>query len=125
MTTVHANTLEDVPEAVSDMCMLDGRGMNPERLTKRIAEYVTQVGVELRIVDGRRRICRIGEIGWRNGAVLVNDWVRYDEGSGHWTYPASPSAAAMERFRRHGAMPLPPEMQYGDQGHEAVGGSPR
>ncbi|WP_308636153.1 ATPase, T2SS/T4P/T4SS family [Paenibacillus silvisoli] len=36
MTTLHANMLEDVPEAIADMCMLDGRGMNPERLTKRI-----------------------------------------------------------------------------------------
>jgi pilus assembly protein CpaF len=32
MTTVHANELEDVPEAVTDMCMLDGRAMNPDRL---------------------------------------------------------------------------------------------
>lgn len=124
MTTVHANTLEDVPEAVSDMCMLDGRGMNPERLTKRIAEYVTQVGVELRIINGKRRITRIGEIGWRNGAVLVNDWVRYDEGNGDWTYPVAPSAAAMERFRRHGATPLPSELQL-SMGLDAVGGTER
>ncbi|GMK42148.1 hypothetical protein PCCS19_52070 [Paenibacillus sp. CCS19] len=110
MTTVHANTLEDVPEAVSDMCMLDGRGMNPERLTKRIAEYVTQLGIELRIVNGKRVIHRIGEIGWKDGAVTVNDWVRYDEASREWTYPEQPTTSAMERFRRHGVRSFLSEM---------------
>jgi len=116
MTTVHANTLEDVPEAVSDMCMLDGRGMNPERLTKRIAQYVTQLGIELRIVNGKRRIYRIGEIGWRAGAVVVNDWVRFDEDCGQWLYPSPPTAAAMQRFRRYGVQALPVEMSC-DGGH--------
>ncbi|WJH37083.1 ATPase, T2SS/T4P/T4SS family [Paenibacillus sp. CC-CFT747] len=32
MTSVHVNQLEDVPEAITDMCMMDGRGMNPDRL---------------------------------------------------------------------------------------------
>ncbi|EXX86069.1 secretion system protein E [Paenibacillus darwinianus] len=84
MTTVHANTLEDVPEAVTDMCMLDGRAMNPERLAKRIAAYVAQVGIEMRTVNGRRRIVRIGRYAWRDGGIVVDDWARYDPRSDSW-----------------------------------------
>ncbi|MGO4110987.1 ATPase, T2SS/T4P/T4SS family [Paenibacillus sp. YAF4_2] len=100
MTTVHANTLEDVPEAITDMCMLDGRGMNPERLTKRITEYVTQIGIEMRYLGGRRVIARIGELGWSNNEVIVRDWARFDEGSGQWIYPQQPSSKAMVRLKR-------------------------
>src|SRR5690606_28516228 len=32
MTTVHANHLEDVPDVIVDMCMLDKRSMDTERL---------------------------------------------------------------------------------------------
>ncbi|GLX66387.1 ATPase, T2SS/T4P/T4SS family [Paenibacillus glycanilyticus] len=98
MTTVHANMLEDVPEAIADMCMLDGRGMNPERLTKRIAEYVTQIGIEMRYVAGRRVIERIGELGWSNNEVTVRDLARFDETSGQWVYPVKPSPKAMARL---------------------------
>ncbi|XEC94139.1 ATPase, T2SS/T4P/T4SS family [Paenibacillus tarimensis] len=87
MTTVHANTLEDVPEAITDMCMLDGRAMNAERLTKRITEYVTQIGVEMRQSGGKRKIVRIGRLYWADGLVRVKDWVTYDERSGEWQFP--------------------------------------
>lgn len=102
MTTVHANNLEDVPEAITDMCMLDGRGMNPERLTKRIAEYVTQVGIEMRYINGRRVIARIGEIGWENNEVYVRDWVRYDERDSAWQYPFLPSEQAIAHMKKGG-----------------------
>ncbi|WP_270165643.1 CpaF/VirB11 family protein [Paenibacillus sp. SYP-B4298] len=94
MTTVHANTLEDVPEAITDMCMLDGRSMNPERLMKRITEYVAQVGIEMRQLDGKRRIARIGRLYWHNGQAEVHDWVRYERASGSWT--VSGELAAMK-----------------------------
>ncbi|MFC4777126.1 ATPase, T2SS/T4P/T4SS family [Paenibacillus sp. GCM10023252] len=99
MTTVHASTLEDVPEAVTDMCMLDGRGMNPERLTKRIAEYVTQVGIEMKLINGRRRIARIGELGWEDGEVIVRDWVRYEETQSNWSYPGIISSSALAKLQ--------------------------
>jgi Flp pilus assembly protein, ATPase CpaF len=104
MTTVHANTLEDVPEAIADMCMLDGRGMNPERLTKRITEYVTQIGIEMRYLGGRRVIARIGELGWADNEVTVRDWARFDEASKQWIYPEEPSPKAMARLRRGGGV---------------------
>jgi len=124
MTTVHANTLEDVPEAVSDMCMLDGRSMNPERLVKRIAEYVTQLGIEMRIVNGKRRICRIGEVGWRDGSVVVKDWVRYDEASGCWRHHEPPSSRAAERFRRYGVEPFRQPEGEEDQEKQAAASRP-
>lgn len=84
MTTVHANALEDVPEAITDMCMLDGRAMNPERLAKRITLYVTQVGIEMRQVNGYRRIVRVGRFDWVDGAVAVRDWARYSPERDAW-----------------------------------------
>ena len=94
MTTVHANRLEDVPEAIADMCMLDGRGMNPERLTKRIAEYVTELGIELRVWQGRRIVSRIGEIQWAEGVVRVREWAVFDASRDAWVYPNAPSVRA-------------------------------
>jgi len=91
MTTVHANELEDVPEAITDMCMLDGRAMNAERLSKRIAEYVTEVGIQMKIVAGRRIVARIGELGWRGGEAFVQDWAVYDELQDDWRFEAEPS----------------------------------
>ncbi|MFC5649639.1 ATPase, T2SS/T4P/T4SS family [Paenibacillus solisilvae] len=102
MTTLHANALEDVPEAISDMCMLDGRGMNPVRLTKRIAEQVTQIGIEMRFIAGRRRVVRLGEINWVDGEVKVLDWAVFNESSGEWTYPSVPSKAAAAKLELAG-----------------------
>lgn len=93
MTTVHANALEDVPEAITDMCMLDGRSMNPDRLAKRIAHYVTQVGIEMRNIGGRRVVSRIGRIDWNGNGTIVRDWVVYDSQSSEWRYPNLFSAA--------------------------------
>ena len=102
MTTVHANTLEDVPEAICDMCMLDGRGMNPERLVKRIADYVTEVGIEMRFVNGRRVIYRIGELCWDNGSVQVSDWVRFNEALDDWEHAEHFLPKAAVRLNRIG-----------------------
>ncbi|MFD2505972.1 ATPase, T2SS/T4P/T4SS family [Paenibacillus septentrionalis] len=84
MTTVHANELEDVPEAIVDMCMLDGRAMDPHRLVKRVAQYVTEIGIQLKYMNGRRVIARIAHISWKNEEVTVKDWVRYDEQLDDW-----------------------------------------
>ncbi|MBP1977465.1 ATPase, T2SS/T4P/T4SS family [Cohnella thailandensis] len=101
VTSVHANALEDVPEALTDMCMLDNRGMNPVRLTKRITEYVTQIGFEMRMVGSSRKLVRIGEFEWREGEAVVRDWVRYDEESGEWKLPLNCSPKARERLGRY------------------------
>lgn len=102
MSTVHANRLEDVPEAITDMCMLDGRGMNPERLVKRITEFVTEIGIEMRFLNGRRVIQRVGELEWREGAVSVRNLALYDETRDCWTYPDQPSAEAGRRISECG-----------------------
>ncbi|MFD0961998.1 ATPase, T2SS/T4P/T4SS family [Paenibacillus chungangensis] len=102
MSTVHANRLEDVPEAITDMCMLDGRGMNPERLVKRITEFVTEIGIEMRFHNGRRVIQRIGELEWREGAVSVRNLALYDETRDCWTFPEEPSAQAGMRLSECG-----------------------
>lgn len=102
MTTVHANQLEDVPEAVTDMCMLDGRAMNPERLAKRISEYVTEVGIEMRMVAGRRVLGRIGELSWTNGETKVKDWYRLDDEGRGWVRGSAPSIRAASRLEAAG-----------------------
>ncbi|MBB6731872.1 ATPase, T2SS/T4P/T4SS family [Cohnella zeiphila] len=100
ITSVHANALEDVPETITDMCMLDGRGMNPVRLTRRIAELVTQIGFEMRLMGDARRLVRVGEFAWENGEVVVRDLVRYDEDRHAWRLPLDFSPRAWERLRR-------------------------
>ena len=100
LTSVHANALEDVPDTITDMCMLDGRGMNPSRMTRRIAEHVTQIGLEMRMVGGVRKLVRIGEYEWRDGEIRVRDVMRYEESSGKWTFPEPFSARAAARIAR-------------------------
>ncbi|UJF32547.1 ATPase, T2SS/T4P/T4SS family [Paenibacillus hexagrammi] len=89
ITSVHVNELEDVPDAITDMCMLDGRGMDPIRLTKRITEYVTQVGFEMAVVKGKRKIVRIGEFSYEKGQVCVNDLAIYDDSTDSWKFPGN------------------------------------
>lgn len=118
MTTVHASALEDAPDAIADMCLMENRGMEPTRLVRRIAQYVTQIGIEMAIINGKRRITRIGEFEFAEGAVSVRDWIRYDAAAGNWQYPLqiSPQAkskilladpkglARLERFLEKGGM---------------------
>jgi pilus assembly protein CpaF len=100
ITSVHANSLEDVPDAITDMCMLDGRGMNPDRLLRRIVEHVTQIGMEMRLVGDRRKLVRIGELEYRGGLVTVRDLALYDEAADCWRFPMPFSARASQRIRR-------------------------
>ncbi|WP_127582368.1 ATPase, T2SS/T4P/T4SS family [Paenibacillus koleovorans] len=104
MTSVHVNALEDVPDAITDMCMLDGRGMNPRQLIKRITEYVTQIGIEMGLVDGRRKVLRIGEYVFAEEEVRVRDLVRYDHTTGGWTYPVQLSNKASDRVKKYNAL---------------------
>jgi len=103
ITSVHVSTLEDVPDAIADMCMLDGRGMNPARLVRRIAEHVTQIGLEMRQVNGRRKLVRIGEYQWADGEVRVRDLASYDEAGDRWIFPEPFSKKGTDRIRRMAA----------------------
>lgn len=98
LTSVHANGLEDVPDTITDMCMLDGRGMNPMRMTRRITEHVTQIGLEMRMVRGVRKLVRIGEYEWRDGEIKVRNVMRYEEASDSWVFPEAFSEKAMTRM---------------------------
>lgn len=100
LTSVHANALEDVPDTITDMCMLDGRGMNPMRMTRRIAEHVTQIGLEMRMVGGVRKLARIGEYEWRDGEIKVRNVMRYEEASGRWTFPEAFSERSADKMAR-------------------------
>src|SRR5690606_9146209 len=77
MTTVHASRLEDVPDAIADMCMMDGRPVHQERLVKRIAQQVTHVGIVMALIGGRRRVTRIGEYQYDHGEVVVRNLLVY------------------------------------------------
>lgn len=101
LTSVHANSLEDVPDTITDMCMLDGRGMNPMRMTRRIAEHVTQIGLEMRMIGGVRKLVRIGEFEWKDGEIQVRDVMRYDEKEGCWRFPERFSVRSLMRFARY------------------------
>ncbi|MFC3800308.1 ATPase, T2SS/T4P/T4SS family [Cohnella sp. GCM10012308] len=100
ITSVHANSLEDVPDAITDMCMQDGRAMNAARLTRRVAEHVTQIGFEMRMVGGSRKLVRIGEYVCSGDAFEVRDWARYDEARDVWLLKAELSERAWVRIGR-------------------------
>ncbi len=100
ITSVHANGLEDVPDTITDMCMLDGRGMNPITMIRRITEHVTHIGFEMRMIDGMRKLVRVGEFEWHNGEIKIRDLVRYEESSGQWTFPEAFSARALRKISR-------------------------
>lgn len=100
ITSVHASGLEDVPDTITDMCMLDGRGMNPMTMTRRIAEHVTHIGFEMRMIGGVRRLARVGEFEWRDGEVQVRDLVRYEESEDRWVFPDFFSPKALRKIQR-------------------------
>lgn len=102
VTSVHVSALEDVPAAIADMCLLDERGMDAGRLVRRITEYVTHIGLEMALVEGKRKLVRIGEFEFKNGSVHVRDWVRYSHGKRRWDYPMNVSPRALERLARYG-----------------------
>ncbi|HEY0827353.1 MAG TPA: ATPase, T2SS/T4P/T4SS family [Bacilli bacterium] len=101
ITSVHVNELEDVPDAIADMCMMDGRSMNPLRLTKRITEYVTQIGIEMGVVNGRRKIVRLGEYEFVDGEVHVREIVAYNHITQRWDIHEKFSQEAGKRFIKH------------------------
>ncbi len=100
LTSVHVNVLEDVPDAITEMCMMDRRGMDPERLRKRITEYVTQIGMEMGIVGGQRKLLRIGEYVYVNGEISVRDIVCYNYAAGTWVLKDAFSQRAAARILR-------------------------
>jgi pilus assembly protein CpaF len=99
MTTVHVSALEDVPDAIADMCMLDGRGMNPDRLRRRIVEYVARIGIEMALVKGKRKLIRLVEYDWRDDQVILREIVRYDPDADAWRYGERLSRNVSERIR--------------------------
>lgn len=101
MTTVHVNALEDVPDAITDMCMLDRRGMNPDRLRRRIVEYVARVGLEMALVDGKRKLVRMVEYEFHGDELTVRDIVRYDPVARLWRYEHAFSPPTLSRFVRY------------------------
>ncbi len=100
ITSVHANSLEDVPETITDMCMLDGRGMNPITMTRRITEQVTHIGMEMRMLGGDRKLVRVGEYEWSTEGIKVRELVRFEEASGRWLFPEFFSNKASQRIFR-------------------------
>jgi pilus assembly protein CpaF len=100
ITSVHANGLEDVPDTITDMCMLDGRGMNPITMTRRITEHVTHIGLEMRMIGSMRKLVRVGEYEWDKGEIKIRDLVRYEESSEQWIFPQSFSVKGSQRISR-------------------------
>ncbi|MEC0269248.1 ATPase, T2SS/T4P/T4SS family [Paenibacillus anseongense] len=100
ITSVHVSELEDVPDAITDMCMLDGRGMDPLRLTKRITAFVTQIGMEMAVVHGKRKIVRIVEYRYENEEVCVTELAVYDKSTEDWKFPGKLSQPASRKISK-------------------------
>lgn len=102
MTTVHAGRLEDVPDAIAEMCLLDGRALDHARLVRRIASYVTEIGIEMAFSGGKRRVTRIGEYVREKGEIRVRTLYAHDRKTGGWTCPELPSGALADRLAQAG-----------------------
>ncbi|MNV87264.1 hypothetical protein D3C71_1813770 [compost metagenome] len=123
MTTVHVSELEDVPDAIADMCMLDGRGMDSKRLTKRITEFVTHIGIEMQVVHGKRKIVRIVEYRYENECVFVTNLALYDNSTAKWSFPGKLSLHASQKVRKVDAGSYALLIEHGfieNRGKEAV-----
>lgn len=90
MTTVHVSNLEDAPDAIADMCMLDGRMLDARTLRQRIAKYVTQIGIQLALVGKQRKIVRIVVFEVQDDEILTHSWVTFDAQTNHWTWHPIP-----------------------------------
>jgi pilus assembly protein CpaF len=80
--------------------MLDGRGMNPITMTRRITEHVTHIGLEMRMIGSMRKLVRVGEYEWDKGEIKIRDLVRYEESSEQWIFPQSFSVKGSQRISR-------------------------
>lgn len=100
MTTLHADSLEDVPGAIADMCMQDGRVVDPERLVRRIVRHVTRIGVELAAVDGQRLVLRIAEFEQCGSDAYVRTILQYDGERREWRLMNKLSPELSARIRR-------------------------
>jgi pilus assembly protein CpaF len=99
VTSLHAHELEDVPSTITDMCMQDGRTVQADRLVKRITEYVTQVGIEMALINGRRKVIRVGEYHFSDGSVWVDTLVQYDLEKEFWFFPEPLSPELGKRIK--------------------------
>jgi len=72
--------------------------MNPVRMTRRIAEHVTQIGLEMRIVGTERKLVRIGEYAWQDGQIVVKELAKYEASSDRWIFPESFSVKASRKI---------------------------
>jgi pilus assembly protein CpaF len=86
MTTLHASDLADVPASLAEMCLQDGRALQSQALTLRIARYVVQVGIQMGTLDdsGRRGVLRIVEYEVKEGQIWMHERVRYEAISRQW-----------------------------------------
>lgn len=101
LTSVHVNSLEDVPDAITDMCMMNGKNIDPGRLRRRIAEFVAHIGLEMAMVGGKRKLVRIGEYSYEEGEIHVNTIVQYDFARSVWAISGKLSHKAAAKIRRY------------------------
>jgi pilus assembly protein CpaF len=91
MTTLHASSLEDVPDVIAEMCMQDGRSYDADVLALRIARYVVQIGIETGQLDssGTRGIKRIVQYEVHAGKLCLVELVKYDSAKNKWSLPTT------------------------------------
>ncbi|MDF2722936.1 MAG: CpaF family protein, partial [Paenibacillus sp.] len=58
-------------------------------------------GLEMALIDGKRKLVRIGEYGFEQGEVKIRDIVRYDFTERRWLFPSPFSRRAVARMMKH------------------------
>lgn len=112
MSTVHSNSPQDTVERLLMMALESGIRMEANDIARLICNVLDIVIYQQKMIDGRRRITEISEVGYENGQPVVRDIFKYvvtgrkgDELVGHFEQVGNLSPELANKFIREGADP--------------------
>ncbi|CAE6946937.1 ATPase CpaF [Vibrio sp. B1ASS3] len=79
MSTIHSNNPKDALIRLESMIMMTASNLSPESIKKQISQAVDIIIQTCRLIDGRRRITHITEVGnFDGGVIATQDLFVYD-----------------------------------------------
>lgn len=78
MSTIHANSPQEVPSRLADMLAMASVGLNREASLRQISSIIDLIVHTSRLSDGSRRVVKIAEVvGFDAGRVVLHDLFEY------------------------------------------------
>ncbi|MEF1326214.1 ATPase, T2SS/T4P/T4SS family, partial [Vibrio owensii] len=79
MSTIHSNNPKDALIRLESMIMMTASNLSPESIKKQISQAVDIIIQTSRLIDGRRKITHITEVGnFDGGVIATQDLFVYD-----------------------------------------------